>query len=197
VCGRRARGGPVVQFLLDATEDKMATAEAGCPSSPAATIHPGSPPTPFAPGAVSPVPAPVGSSWALRGRTHGSSPTARDPRRGPRHQTFDAILEARVLAAEWRSEYTTTATPPSDAHPNRVPSPLVDQPTPTLATGPANNGVEPRKLRPTNEMIIDDASARCRPPAAWDHFEVSSASSMGPPFRQLWDHPGVHQLRRC
>jgi hypothetical protein len=28
-------------------------------------------------------------------------------------------------------------------------------------------------------------------PAAWDHLEVGFASSMGPPFRQLWDHPGA------
>ena len=26
--------------------------------------------------------------------------------------------------------------------------------------------------------------ASCRPPVAWDHFEVSSASVMGPPVRQ-------------
>jgi len=27
-------------------------------------------------------------------------------------------------------------------------------------------------------------AASCRPPATWDHLEVSFASSMGPPFRQ-------------
>ena len=32
--------------------------------------------------------------------------------------------------------------------------------------------------------------ATCRPPAAWGHAELSFASSMGPPVRQLWDHPG-------
>ncbi len=26
--------------------------------------------------------------------------------------------------------------------------------------------------------------SQCRPPGAWDHFEVSSARSMGPPVRQ-------------
>jgi hypothetical protein len=27
----------------------------------------------------------------------------------------------------------------------------------------------------------------CRPPVAWDHLEVCSASVMGPPVRQRWD----------
>jgi len=31
---------------------------------------------------------------------------------------------------------------------------------------------------------FDEATWSCRPPAAWDHLEVSFASSMGPPFRQ-------------
>jgi hypothetical protein len=38
----------------------------------------------------------------------------------------------------------------------------------------------------------------CRPPATWDHLEVSFASSMGPPLRQSWDHlRSIHQRRRC
>ena len=37
------------------------------------------------------------------------------------------------------------------------------------------------------------ASPDCRPPAAWDHPELSFASSMGPPVRQLWDHPDTGQ----
>jgi hypothetical protein len=40
---------------------------------------------------------------------------------------------------------------------------------------------------PTTSLDLNvraNATKSCRPPAAWDHFEVSFASSMGPPFRQ-------------
>jgi putative ATP-dependent endonuclease of OLD family len=38
-----------------------------------------------------------------------------------------------------------------------------------------------------HSQLTPAVSARdftCRPPAAWDHLRASSASSMGPPFRQ-------------
>ena len=34
------------------------------------------------------------------------------------------------------------------------------------------------------ERLRDLSGVVCRPPATWDHLEVSFASSMGPPFRQ-------------
>jgi hypothetical protein len=46
---------------------------------------------------------------------------------------------------------------------------------------------EPVTLTPREAfLVMTDYIWRyaCRPPAAWDHFELSSASSMGPPFRQ-------------
>ena len=46
-----------------------------------------------------------------------------------------------------------------------------------------------RKRRPTIARARTP-KAGCRPPATWDHREVSSARSMGPPVRQLWDDPG-------
>jgi hypothetical protein len=29
----------------------------------------------------------------------------------------------------------------------------------------------------------------CQPPRSWDHLTAVSATVMGPPFRQSWDHP--------
>jgi len=51
--------------------------------------------------------------------------------------------------------------------------------------------------RPVTQSIV---AAICQPPRAWDHLTVvpppswdqatgSSATVMGPPFRQSWDHP--------
>ena len=34
------------------------------------------------------------------------------------------------------------------------------------------------------ESVAVGDGGRCRPPAAWDHFEVSSARGMGPLLRQ-------------
>jgi hypothetical protein len=39
-------------------------------------------------------------------------------------------------------------------------------------------------LDEVEQTNIAKAALWCRPPGAWDHFEVSSARSMGPPFRQ-------------
>jgi hypothetical protein len=36
--------------------------------------------------------------------------------------------------------------------------------------------------RPMNRL--SHPISACRPPGGWDHFEVSSATRMGPPFRQ-------------
>jgi hypothetical protein len=33
------------------------------------------------------------------------------------------------------------------------------------------------------------ASGVCQPPRSWDHLTAVSATVMGPPFRQSWDHP--------
>jgi hypothetical protein len=33
-------------------------------------------------------------------------------------------------------------------------------------------------------LSAGDPYEGCRPPGAWDHFEVSSAMRMGPPLRQ-------------
>src|SRR6266568_3686151 len=35
----------------------------------------------------------------------------------------------------------------------------------------------------------------CRPPGAWGQVELSFASGMGPPVRQLWDRPDLGQRR--
>lgn len=42
-----------------------------------------------------------------------------------------------------------------------------------------------RRIRRSEEVaLLSVRAAACRSPARWDHLEVSSASSMGPPFRR-------------
>jgi hypothetical protein len=43
---------------------------------------------------------------------------------------------------------------------------------------------EARRRRQRLSEILEDLERTCRPPVAWDHFEVCSASVMGPPVRQ-------------
>jgi len=49
---------------------------------------------------------------------------------------------------------------------------------------------ECKKLEPGQQRDKPTAPAppKCRRPAAWDRLDVSLASTMGPPFGQLWDH---------
>src|SRR6266702_2895564 len=42
---------------------------------------------------------------------------------------------------------------------------------------------------------LHPVSPYCRPPGAWGQVELSFASGMGPPVRQLWDRPDLGQRR--
>jgi len=65
------------------------------------------------------------------------------------------------------------------------------------AFGPSSPPLRPCCVarRPTSHRMATSAGSGCQPPRSWDHLTEVSATVMGPPFRQLWDHPWIHQCR--
>ncbi len=64
-----------------------------------------------------------------------------------------------------------------------------EKPTPVRRRGRCPHRLHPELPLLCGALHRPMLNPNCQPPRSWDHMTAVSATVMGPPFRQSWDHP--------